>query len=71
MSLEKKYGLSQAQIKAMYLGGDLPCSVYRREQIKKFYASQIEAGVGKTNAIHATAEEFKISVEWVWRQLKL
>lgn len=71
MSLEKKYGLSQAQIKAMYLGGDLPCSVFRRDQIKRYYQQQIELGVAKTAAVYATSEEFKITPEHVWRQLRM
>lgn len=71
MSLEKKYGLSQAQIKAMYLGGDLPCSVFRRDQIVKFHKEQLESGLSKTDAVYATAEEFKISPQYVWRQLKM
>jgi hypothetical protein len=71
MSLEKKYGLSQAQIKAMYLGGDLPCSVFRRDQIVNFHRKQIDLGLTKTDAVYATAEEFKISPQYVWRQLKM
>jgi hypothetical protein len=71
MSLEKKYGLSQAHIKAMYLGGDIPCSVFRRDQIVCFHRRQIESGVSKTDAVYATAEEFKISPQHVWRQLKM
>lgn len=71
MSLEKKYGLSQAQIKAMYLGGDLPCSVFRRDQIISFHANQLRLGLTKTDAVYATAEEFKISPQYVWRQLKM
>jgi hypothetical protein len=71
MSLEKKYGLSQAQIKAMYMGGDLPCSVFRREQIVNYHKNKIDSGLSKTEAVRATADEFKISCEWVWRQLKM
>lgn len=71
MSLSKKYGLSEAQIKAMYLGGDLPCSVFRRDQIVNFHSKQIEAGLSKTDAVYATAEEFRISPQYVWRQLRM
>ena len=71
MSLEKKYGLSQAQIKAMYLGGDLPCSVFRRDQIVNFHSNKINLGLTKTDAVYATAEEFKISPQHVWRLLRM
>jgi hypothetical protein len=71
MSLTKKYGLSEAQIKAMYMGGDLPCSVFRRDQIVTYHRKQIDSGLSKTDAVYATAEEFKISPQYVWRQLKM
>jgi hypothetical protein len=71
MSLTKKYGLSEAQIKAMYMGGDLPCSVFRRDQIVTYHRKQLDSGLSKTDAVYATAEEFKISPQYVWRQLKM
>jgi hypothetical protein len=71
MSLTKKYGISEAQIKAMYMGGDLPCSVFRREQIVNYHKKQLDLGLSKTEAVRATADEFRITPEWVWRQLKM
>jgi hypothetical protein len=71
MSLTKKYGLSEAQIKAMYMGGDLPCSVFRRDQIVTYHRKQLDSGLSKTDAVYATAEEFKTSPQYVWRQLKM
>lgn len=70
MSLSKKYGLSDAQIKAMYLGGDLPCSVFRRDQIVNFHKKQLELGLSKTDAVYATAEEYKITPQSIWRILR-
>ncbi len=70
MSLSKKYGLSEAVIKAMYMAGDLPCSVFRRDQIVNFHQKQLDSGLSKTDAVYATAEEYKITPQSVWRILR-
>lgn len=70
MSLEKKYGLSQAQIKAMYLGGDLPCAVFKREQIVACFHKFLDQGVQKSKAIQNTSDEMNVSLQYVYYVIK-
>ena len=70
MSLSKKYGLSDAQIKAMYLGGDLPCSVFKREQIMSCYNRLLEQGMQKSKAVQNTSDEMDVSIQYVYYVIK-
>lgn len=70
MSLEKKYGLSQAQIKAMYLGGDLPCSVFRREQIITCFNKFVDQGLQRSEAYKHTSDEIGVSLQYVYYVIK-
>ena len=70
MSLAKKYGLSDAQIKAMYLGGDLPCSVFKREQIMACFNRYMENGLQKSKAIQNTSDDMGVSLQYVYYVIK-
>lgn len=70
MSLEKKYGLSQAQIEAMYKGGDLSCAVVRRHQIVTCYDKNLKSGMSKSKAIQYTSDEMNVSIQYIYHILK-
>lgn len=67
MSLAKKYGLTEAQIKAMYLGGDLPCGSFKRYEILACYNKMIEQGQKKSKAVQNTSDEIGCSIQYVYQ----
>lgn len=67
MRLTEKYGITEAQIKAMYLGGDLPCGSFKRDEILASYNKFINQGLKKSKAIQSASDEVGCSLQYVYQ----
>lgn len=70
MSLDKKYGVSEACIKAMVKDGIIPWGVIRQEQMRSCYKSKIDSGIEKHEAVKLTSEEFNVSKTYIYRLIQ-
>jgi hypothetical protein len=67
MILSTKYGIDEAKIKALVRDGVIPCSVVRHSEIMSYYISKLGSGLKKSDAVHATSDDLKISETLVYR----